>query len=124
MNDVTHLLERVQQGNLQAAEELLPLIYQELRKLAAHKLAGEAAGQTLQLASHDRKVKLWNVATHQELVTFSFAAHLLSARFSPDGRALAVSYFNERGMHIELIRAPDFEQIAAAESSQTTGSPR
>lgn len=60
MNDVTHLLERVQQGNLQAAEELLPLIYQELRKLAAHKMAGEAAGQTLQPTAlvHEAWIKL------------------------------------------------------------------
>ena len=42
------MLEAVQQGDPQAAEELLPLVYEELRKLAAHKLAGEASGQTLQ----------------------------------------------------------------------------
>jgi WD40 repeat protein/tRNA A-37 threonylcarbamoyl transferase component Bud32 len=76
-------------------------------------------GKTLATASHDRKVKLWNVATRQELATFPFAAHLLSARFSPDGRALAIGCFNERGMRIQLVRAPSFEEIAPAERNQT-----
>jgi DNA-directed RNA polymerase specialized sigma24 family protein len=44
----THLLRAIEQGNEQAAEELLPLVYEELRRLAAHKMASEAAGQTLQ----------------------------------------------------------------------------
>ena len=48
MNDVTRILDRVQQGDPQAAEELLPLVYDELRKLAAHKMANESPGQTLQ----------------------------------------------------------------------------
>ncbi len=48
MSDVTRILQRVEQGEAKAAEELLPLVYQELRKLAAHKMAGEAPGQTLQ----------------------------------------------------------------------------
>src|SRR5215471_14905793 len=48
MSDVTQILERVAQGGGKAAEELLPLVYQELRKLAAHKMAGQAAGHTLQ----------------------------------------------------------------------------
>src|SRR5882724_3542964 len=48
MSDVTRILERVQQGDPKAADELLPLVYEELRKLAAHKMAGEAPGHTLQ----------------------------------------------------------------------------
>lgn len=48
MSDVTRILERVQHGDLKAAEELLPLVYEELRKLAAHKMSHEAAGHTLQ----------------------------------------------------------------------------
>jgi WD40 repeat protein len=81
-------------------------------------------GKTLATASHDRKVKLWNVATHQELATFPLAAHLLSARFSPDGRALAIGCLDERGMHSRLVRAPSFEEIAAAEGAQTAISTR
>ena len=48
MSDVTRILDRVQQGDPKAAEELLPLVYMELRRLAAHKMANEVAGQTLQ----------------------------------------------------------------------------
>lgn len=48
MSDVTRILDRVQQGDPTAADELLPLIYEELRKLAAHKMANEVPGQTLQ----------------------------------------------------------------------------
>ena len=48
MSEFTRVLDQVQQGKEKAAEELLPLVYEELRKLAAHKMAGEAPGQTLQ----------------------------------------------------------------------------
>jgi RNA polymerase sigma factor (TIGR02999 family) len=47
-NDVTQLLNAIDSGDPNAAEELLPLVYEELRKLAAARLANEAAGQTLQ----------------------------------------------------------------------------
>ena len=48
MSDVTQILDRVQQGDPKAAEELLPLVYEELRQLAASRLAREQPGQTLQ----------------------------------------------------------------------------
>ena len=48
MSDVTRILDRVQQGDAKAADELLPLVYEELRSLAARRMAGEAAGHTLQ----------------------------------------------------------------------------
>jgi RNA polymerase sigma factor (TIGR02999 family) len=48
MSAVTVILNRVQQGHPKAAEELLPLVYEELRKLAAAKMANERPGQTLQ----------------------------------------------------------------------------
>jgi RNA polymerase sigma factor (TIGR02999 family) len=47
MSDLTHLLESAQKGDRQAAADLLPLVYDELRKLAAAKMAGEAQGHTL-----------------------------------------------------------------------------
>ncbi len=47
MNDVTSILSAIEQGDPQAAEQLLPLVYEELRKLAAQKLAKEKPGQTL-----------------------------------------------------------------------------
>ena len=48
MSDVTRILDAIEQGDPKAAEELLPLVYDELRKLAAAKVAQEAPGQTLQ----------------------------------------------------------------------------
>ena len=60
MSDVTRILERAQQGDPKAAEELLPLVYEELRKLAAHKMASEASGHTLQPTAlvHEAWLKL------------------------------------------------------------------
>ncbi|HYV33192.1 MAG TPA: ECF-type sigma factor, partial [Candidatus Binatia bacterium] len=48
MSDVTRILNRVQQGDEKAAEELLPLVYGELRKLAVVRMSNEKPGQTLQ----------------------------------------------------------------------------
>src|SRR5215471_16432593 len=48
MTDVTHILSAIEQGDPSAAEQLLPLVYDELRKLAAQRLAHEKPGQTLQ----------------------------------------------------------------------------
>jgi ECF sigma factor len=47
MSDVTSILSRIESGDPAAAEQLLPLVYEELRKLAAAKLAHEKPGQTL-----------------------------------------------------------------------------
>jgi RNA polymerase sigma factor (TIGR02999 family) len=48
MSDVTHILSAIEKGDPQAAEQLLPLVYEELRRLAAQKMAQEKPGQTLQ----------------------------------------------------------------------------
>ncbi len=48
LSDVTRILESIEHGDPKAADELLPLVYGELRKLAAHKMAGESPNQTLQ----------------------------------------------------------------------------
>ncbi len=60
MNDVTHILSAIEQGDPQAAEELLPLVYDELRKLAAQRLAQERPGQTLQATAlvHEAYLRL------------------------------------------------------------------
>jgi RNA polymerase sigma factor (TIGR02999 family) len=67
VSDVTRILDRVQHGDPQAAEELLPLVYEELRKLAAHKMANEAPGQTLQPTAlvHEAFLRLVNVPRNQ-----------------------------------------------------------
>ena len=60
MTDVTRILSAIEQGDPQAAEQLLPLVYDELRKLAAQKLAQEKPGQTLQATAlvHEAYLRL------------------------------------------------------------------
>jgi RNA polymerase sigma factor (TIGR02999 family) len=48
LSDVTRILKAVEQGNASAADQLLPIVYEELRRIAAHKMAGESSGHTLQ----------------------------------------------------------------------------
>jgi RNA polymerase sigma factor (TIGR02999 family) len=73
MSQVTCILERAQKGDSRAAAELLPLVYDELRRLAAHRLAGERHQQTLQPTAlvHEAWLKLsgdtgreWNGRQH------------------------------------------------------------
>ena len=74
MMDVTRILLDIEQGHPQAAEQLLPLVYDELRKLAAQKLAQENPGQTLQATAlvHEAYLRLvvadqmqhWNSRGH------------------------------------------------------------
>lgn len=73
MSEITRILDRVQQGEPKAAEELLPLVYEELRKLAATRMAAVPPGQTLQPTAlvHDAYIRLvgsepqeWNSCGH------------------------------------------------------------
>src|SRR5437660_3265492 len=63
MTEITCILSAIEQGDPHAAEQLLPLVYDELRKLAAHKLAHETPGQTLQATAlvHDAYLRLVDV---------------------------------------------------------------
>jgi RNA polymerase sigma factor (TIGR02999 family) len=67
MSDFTRILDRVQGGDPKAAHELLPLVYEELRKLAAHKMASEAPGQTLQPTAlvHEAWLRLAGMSNQQ-----------------------------------------------------------
>jgi RNA polymerase sigma factor (TIGR02999 family) len=60
MSEVTRILVAIERGDVRAADELLPLVYQELRRLAAQKLAEEAPGQTLQATAlvHEAYIRL------------------------------------------------------------------
>src|SRR5947208_16259598 len=68
MTDVTRVLSAIEQGDSRAAERLLPLVYDELRKLAAQKLADEKSGQTLQATAlvHEAYLRLVDVEKPQE----------------------------------------------------------
>jgi RNA polymerase sigma factor (TIGR02999 family) len=68
MNDVTRILSAVEQGDPHAAEQLLPLVYDELRALAARRLAHEQPGQTLQATAlvHEAYLRLVDVEQAQQ----------------------------------------------------------
>src|SRR3954447_8645558 len=67
MSDVTRILSQIEEGDPRAAEKLLPLVYDELRKLAAVRLAEEKPGQTLQATAlvHDAYIRLVDVEKAQ-----------------------------------------------------------
>ncbi len=60
MNDLTRILNAIDRGDAQAAEDLLPIVYEELRRLAARRMQGEAPGQTLQATAlvHEAYIRL------------------------------------------------------------------
>jgi RNA polymerase sigma factor (TIGR02999 family) len=78
MTNVTQVLSRIDSGDPGAAEQLLPLVYDELRKLAAHKLSHENSGQTLQATAlvHEAYLRLVDVAKIQN---WNSRGHFFSA---------------------------------------------
>jgi RNA polymerase sigma factor (TIGR02999 family) len=78
MTDVTRILSAIQQGDPRAAEQLLPLVYDELRRLAAERMAQERPGQTLQATAlvHEAYLRLVDAqgAQHWETRGHFFAA--------------------------------------------------
>jgi RNA polymerase sigma factor (TIGR02999 family) len=84
MADVTQILSQIEQGDPSAADQLLPLVYDELRKLAAARLANEKPGQTLQATAlvHDAYIRLVDVekAQHWDSRGHFFAAAAESMR--------------------------------------------
>src|SRR5437899_8872868 len=77
MSQFTRVLDEIQQGKEKAADELLPLVYQELRKLAAHKMAGQAPGQTLQATALVHEA--WLRLAGNEPGRFAGRAHFFAA---------------------------------------------
>jgi RNA polymerase sigma factor (TIGR02999 family) len=74
VSDVTRILDAIQQGAPKAADQLLPLVYSELRKLAASKMASESSGQTLQPTAlvHEAWLRL---VGNDEQAQFQHRAH-------------------------------------------------
>ncbi len=66
MRDLTLLLDSVARGDAKASEDLLPIVYQELRRLAAHKMSSESAGHTLQATAlvHEAWLRLVGSGPH------------------------------------------------------------
>ncbi len=95
MSEVTRILDRAEHGDSRAADELLPLVYDELRRLAAHKLASEAAGHTLQPTAlvHEAWLRLagtpeqhWNGRNHFFMAAAEAMRRILIERARQKGR--------------------------------------
>jgi RNA polymerase sigma factor (TIGR02999 family) len=128
MSDVTRILERAQAGDPQAAEQLLPLVYEELRRLAAHRMASEAAGHTLQPTAlvHEAWLRL---AGNDAKAPFANRAHFFAAAAEAMRRILVdrarEKQALKRGGHLERVSLdgvelpspmPDEELIALDEA--------
>ncbi len=119
MTDVTRILSAIEQGDPDAAEQLLPLIYEELRKLAAAKMAQEKPGQTLQATAlvHEaymrlvdvRKAEHWNSRGH-----FFAAAAEAMRRILVDAAKRKRSL--KRGGQLERVGLLDSQIAAPARS--------
>ena len=120
MNDVTCILSAIEQGDPHTAEQLLPLVYDELRKLAAAKLAQERPGQTLQATAlvHEAYLRLvgagddlhWDNRRH-----FFVAAAEAMRRILVDNARRKLSPKHGGGWHRCDVDAVDAEALAAAE---------
>lgn len=114
MREITAILSAVQHGQPKAAEELLPIVYDELRHLAAHKLAHERPGQTLQATSLVHEA--WLRLTGAESQEWEGQRHFFAAAAEAMRRILIESarrkQRQKRGGGWERI---DIEQIQLAE---------
>src|SRR3954470_15338742 len=114
MSDVTRILSQIEQGDPSAAEQLLPLVYRELRKLAAAKLAQEKPGQTLQATAlvHDAYLRLVDVEQAQR---WNSRGHFFAAAAEAMRRILVESarrrHAIKRGGGMK--RVPDLPDIVA-----------
>jgi RNA polymerase sigma factor (TIGR02999 family) len=118
MNDVTQILSRIGSGDPTASEQLLPLVYDELRKLAAAKLANEKPGQTLQATAlvHEAYVRLAGGASNQE---WDSRGHFFAAAAEAMRRIL-VDAARSKGAAKRAARKHavlDLDQVAAPEAS-------
>jgi RNA polymerase sigma factor (TIGR02999 family) len=90
VNEVTQILNAAQQGDPSAAEKLLPLVYKELRALAAHRMSAEAAGHTLQPTAlvHEAWLRL---VQPEEQIRFNDRSHFFAVAAQAMRRILVES---------------------------------
>jgi RNA polymerase sigma factor (TIGR02999 family) len=118
MNDVTRLLSAIDQGDPRAAERLLPLVYDELRKLAAQRLAQEKPGQTLQATAlvHEAYLRLVDVERAQH---WNSRGHFFAAAAEAMRRILVENARRKQSKKRGGDRARlDLDQLAAADSER------
>ena len=110
MSDVTRILSAIEQGDPQAAEQLLPLVYQELRTLAAQRLAQEKPGQTLQATAlvHEAYLRLVDVEKEQH---WDSRGHFFAAAAEAMRRILVENARRRRSeKHGGQLQRIDFEE--------------
>ena len=109
MSDVTQILQAVERGDAKAAHELLPLVYNELRRLAAYRMAQEAPGNTLQPTAlvHDAWLRL----VGDEASKFENRAHFFGAAAEAMRRILVESARRKKA----LKRGGDLQRVDADE---------
>ena len=102
MNDVTRILTAIEQGDPKAAEQLLPLVYEELRRLAARKLARETPGQTLQATAlvHEAYLRLVGSSTEDSGASWNSRGHFFAAAAEAMRRILV-----ERARHKRALKS-------------------
>jgi RNA polymerase sigma factor (TIGR02999 family) len=120
MSEVTRILSAIEQGDPHAAEQLLPLVYEELRKLAAQKLAQEKPGQTLQATAlvHEAYLRLVDVekAQHRDSRRHFFAAAAEAMRRILIDRARRKSTEKHGGQR-QRLSLDDVEAVADSHST-------
>jgi RNA polymerase sigma factor (TIGR02999 family) len=97
MNDITQILSRIESGDPSAAAKLLPLVYDELRKLAAQKLAHELPGQTLQATALVHEAYLRLVGNDQADEPWQNQGHFFAAAAEAMRRILVENARRKRG---------------------------
>ena len=111
MNDVTHIMAQIESGDPQAAEQLLPLVYGELRRLARLRLAQEKPGQTLQATAlvHEAYLRLVNPDDQRH---WDSRGHFFSAAAEAMRRILVENARRKarikHGGAFERVELPDF----------------
>ena len=122
VSDVTRILAQIESGDPKGAELLLPLVYDELRRLAAAKLAHEKPGQTLQATAlvHEAYLRLVDVekAQHWDSRGHFFAAAAEAMRRILVQKARSKSRL-KRGGDLEWCDLPAGEIVAPATSEET-----
>ena len=111
MSDLTRILQSIDQGDPNAAEKLLPLVYDELRKLAAAKISRETPGQTLQATAlvHEAWLRLGG----EDQPAWQNRAHFLAAAAEAMRRILVESARRK----LRLKRGGDAERVEMHESA-------
>src|SRR5579872_514125 len=110
MGDVTRILADIEEGDPQAAEQLLPLVYEELRKLAAIRLAQEKPGQTLQATALVHEAYLRLVGGGQEQ-SWNSRGHFFGAAAEAMRRILIGQARRKASIKAEIGRASCRERV-------------